>query len=143
MSLFTIAVSHVFIKYNHALSLSNRRIYSTTHLKPTHELKTHHVNRIIELSTPEKTVAVFPLRIQFADSIFRVIIHNNGLDLMYNASKYLTLAVPVIKRGYARGIITNAIQYGSAIVITCTEEKAIMYMKNMRIYGFMVSMEGA
>jgi hypothetical protein len=86
---------------------------------------------------------VYPLKVTFSESMYRVMIHDNGLDCMFNPDRYLTLAVPTVKRAFAKRIIQNAMQYKKAIVITVPLDEAIFYMKKLQLFSFTVTLTEA
>ena len=86
---------------------------------------------------------VHPLKVTFSESMYRVVIHDSGLDCMFNPDKYVTLAVPSVKRAFAKRIIQNAMQYKKAIVITVPLDEAIFYMKKLQIFSFTVTLTEA
>jgi hypothetical protein len=94
----------------------------------------------IEIPVVEK---VYYLKVNFAESMYRVVIHDNGLEYMYTPERYITLAIPSIKRPFAKQVIKNIMLYKNAIVITAPLNDAIFYMKKLQRYSFTVTLEEA
>lgn len=86
---------------------------------------------------------VYSLKVKFAESMYRVIIHDSGLDCMFNPDRYISFAIPSIKRPFAKRIIQNAMQYKKAIVITVPLDEAILYMKKLQLFSFTVTLTEA
>jgi hypothetical protein len=86
---------------------------------------------------------VYHLKVNFAESMYRVVIHDNGLEYMYTPERYITLAIPSIKRPFAKQVIENIMVYKNAIVITAPLNDAIFYMKKLQRYSFTVTLDEA
>jgi hypothetical protein len=79
---------------------------------------------------------IYPMKIQFAESMYRVIIHDSGLDFMYNPERFIRWAVPSINRNHAKQIIDYARINKEAIVITAPLNQALFYMKKLQRFSF-------
>ena len=79
---------------------------------------------------------IYPMKIKFAESMYRVLLHDSGLDCIIAPEKYISLAVPTITRSFARRIIYNAKRYKKTVVITVPLDEAIIYMKKLQSYSF-------
>lgn len=86
---------------------------------------------------------VYHLKVNFADSMYRVIISDSGLEYMFTPERYITLAIPSIKRPFAKQIIQNLLLYKNAIVVTAQHKEALFYMKRLQRYSFTVTLEEA
>mgnify|MGYP006269235809 CR=1 FL=1 len=87
----------------------------------------------VSSQTIDKT---YPMKVKFADSMYRVLLHDSGLDFIIMPDRYITLAVPTVKRAFARRIVDNAKRYKKAVVITAPLDEAIIYMKKLQGYSF-------
>ena len=79
---------------------------------------------------------IYPMKVKFADSMYRVLLHDNGLEYIIAPERYISLAVPTITRSFARRIIYNAKRYKKTVVITVPLDEAIIYMKKLKGYSF-------
>jgi hypothetical protein len=62
---------------------------------------------------------------------------------MFTPERYITLAIPSIKRPFAKQIIENVMIYKNAIVVTAQHKEALFYMKRLQRYSFTVTLEEA
>jgi len=92
-----------------------------------------HSSQIQEPSIIDK---IYPLKVEFADTMYRVIIHDSGLDFMYNPDRFIRWAVPSINREHSKKIIDYARENKEAIVITVPLNEALFYMKKLQRYSF-------
>ena len=83
------------------------------------------------------------MKVKFADSMYRVLLHDSGLDFIIMPDRYITLAVPTVKRSFARRIVDNAKRYKKSVVITAPLDEAIIYMKKLQGYSFTVTLTEA
>jgi hypothetical protein len=86
---------------------------------------------------------IYPMKVKFADSMYRVLLHDSGLDYIISPEKYISLAVPTITRSFARRIVYNARRYKKTVVITVPLDEAIIYMKNLQKYSFTATLSEA
>jgi hypothetical protein len=59
---------------------------------------------------------IYHMKVNFAKSMYRVVIHDNGLNVIYTPAKLITLAIPSIRYSVALKIIDYACKNKSAIV---------------------------
>ena len=116
------------------LPITKWRPFHSDHLKIQHSQpsKNEPKSPIIDI--------VHPLKVNFADSMYRVIIHDNGLEYMFTPERYITMAIPTIKKQFALQIIQNVRIYKNAIVITAPLNDAQFYMKKLQRYSFTVTL---
>jgi hypothetical protein len=107
---------------------------------PSHKKQQECYEIPIEIPVIEK---VYHLKVNFAESMYRVIIHDNGLEYMYTPERYITLAIPSIKRPFAKQVIENIMVYKNAIVLTVPHKEAVFYMKKLQRYSFTVTLDEA
>ena len=89
-----------------------------------------------QMQEPSIIDKIYPLKVEFADTMYRVIIHDSGLDFMYNPDRFIRWAVPSINREHSKKIIDYARENKEAIVITVPLNEALFYMKKLQRFSF-------
>ena len=103
-----------------------------------------HLNKHNTVQTQSPYIdEIYHMKVPFADSMYRVIIHDNGLNVIYTPAKLLSIAIPAVQYIAALKIIDYASKNKTAIVATVPLDDALLYVKSLKRYSFTASMEEA
>jgi len=131
-TLFRSRSAHIFSPITKWLPFHSDHLKSQEYQLPEYEYEYENNSPIFDI--------VYPIKIRFADSMYRVIIHDNGLEYMFTPERYIRMAIPTIKKEFAQQIIQNVRIYKHAIVITAPLNDAQFYMKKLQRYSFTVTL---